>query len=146
MKTDSAGLANGAQLAGRGRVWWGMRRALVGLAGARLCYGEAVHAGDRVVIPVARVHAIGGFGGGEGISGDDVGGGGGGGGFLDAAPIGYIEATPEGSRFVSISDPAGTALALRNAAGAVAILASAAVTFRRRQRAALPPPRRLLRR
>ena len=119
-----------------------MRRVIAAAGGARLCYGKPVQAGDRVVIPVARVRAAGGFGSGE----DDRGGGGGGGGAIDAAPVGFIEVTPQGTRFESIPDPAGTALAVRNAAAAAGTLAAAVVAFRQQRRGALPSLRRSLHR
>lgn len=126
-----------------------LRRVIAALGGARLCYGKPVKAGERVVIPVARVRSVGGFGLGQGTGGDA---GGGGGGAIDAAPVGFIEITPEASRFESIPDPAGAALAMRNGAAAVGVLAAGLVTLRRRRGRAplsrgarsLPSPRRLL--
>jgi hypothetical protein len=127
----------------------GLRRVIAAICGARLCYGKPVKAGDRVVIPVARVRSVGGFGLGQGPAGD---GGGGGGGSIDAAPVGFIEITPEQSRFEPIPDPAGAALAVRNAAAAVGVLAAGVLTVRRRRgraplirgRRAHASPRRLL--
>jgi uncharacterized spore protein YtfJ len=119
-----------------------MRRVIAAAGGARLCYGKPVQAGDRVVIPVARVRAAGGFGSGE----DDHGGGGGGGGAIDAAPVGFIEVTPQGTRFESIPDPAGTATALRHGAAAAGALLAAVAAFRQQRRGTLPSPRRLLQR
>jgi uncharacterized spore protein YtfJ len=135
----------------------GLRRIIAAVGGARLCYGKPIKAGDRVVIPVARVRSVGGFGLGQGPAGD---GGGGGGGSIDAAPIGFIEIAPEQSRFEPIRDPAGAALAVRNAAAAIGVLAAAVMTVRRQRgrvplsrgrraarspgRHALASPRRLL--
>ena len=124
----------------------GFRKMMTRLGGARLCFGEPVRTDDRVVIPVARVRGAGGGGFGSGIEGD---GGGGGGGVIDAAPIGFIDIGPEGSRFQAIPDPLGTALALRVAAGAFTTLvagAAGARALRRRRAAALSSPRRLLKR
>ena len=118
-----------------------LRRVIAALGGARLCYGKPVKAGDRVVIPVARMRSVGGFGLGQGPEGD---GGGGGGGAIDAAPIGFIEITPEHTRFEASPDPAGAALALRNGAAAIGALAAGFVAVRQRRRAKLPSPRRLL--
>lgn len=103
------------------------------LSGAQLCYGDPVHAGDRAVIPVASVRAVGGLGfgrGGEGVRlGEDdaervdsgrgaespeaeasaqaggSGEGGGGGGTFTARPVGFIEISPEGTRFKRVLDP-----------------------------------------
>jgi uncharacterized spore protein YtfJ len=83
-----------------------LRKVLARMGGARLVYGKPVKAGDRTVIPVARVFSAGGFGfgsGGETL--ESQGEGGGGGGVLDARPIGYIEVDRKGSRFVAIPDP-----------------------------------------
>jgi len=128
----------------------GVRGLIAHLGGARLCYGEPVCVGDLVVIPVARVNASGGGGYGSGTGPDqEGGGGGGGGGALDAAPIGFIEVGPGGTRFEAIPDPAGTARMLRSAvgtAGRVAALVASARALRRRERASAPPPRRSLRR
>ena len=101
-------------------------------SGARLCFGDPVESGGRTVIPVARVR--GGGGGGR-----DGGGGGG----VVASPVGFIEVSADGARFVSIPDPRGAALAALGAtavAGAV-VAAARRVGARRlltRRRAALP--------
>jgi uncharacterized spore protein YtfJ len=125
----------------RDRDFLRLRRVIAALGGARLCFGKPVKAGERVVIPVARVRSAGGFGFGQGEVGD---GGGGGGGAIDAAPIGFIEITPEQTRFESIPDPAGTALAVRNVAAAAGVLAAAFGAFRQQRRGKLPSHRRLL--
>ncbi len=65
-------------------------------------YGDPVTVGERTVIPVARVRY--GFGGGAGRksgAGDEGGGGGGG---VVAAPVGVVEITPQGTRFIAIPD------------------------------------------
>src|SRR4051812_22017263 len=93
------------------------------LAGARLCYGKPVHVGDRAIVPVARVRAMGGFGWG---SQKDTGDGGGGGGTLAASPVGFIDIGPEGARFEAIPDPDRTARLLK--AGAVAVATVLAAT------------------
>jgi uncharacterized spore protein YtfJ len=66
-------------------------------------YGEAVTAGDRTVIPVARISYAFGGGGGD-RDGDSSAEGGGGGGRISAAPAGALEISPEGTRFVYFSD------------------------------------------
>src|SRR4051794_37570048 len=98
----------------------GVRGLVARLGGARLCFGEPVRVGERIVIPVARVRAAG--GGGFGSSGPREDTGGGGGGWLDAMPMGYIDAGPEGARFESIPDPDQPVRALKGAATAAATL------------------------
>lgn len=135
----------------RGSGLFGVRRLLTAVGGAKLCYGEPVRAGERVVIPVSRVMAVGGGGFGSGRSrekGED-GDGGGGGGMVEAAPVGFIDIGPEGARFEAIPDPMGNARALRSGATALTTLATAAATFAALRRArrgggALPAPRRRL--
>jgi hypothetical protein len=87
--------------------------------GVRVAYGKPIRAGDRTIIPVARVRVRGGIGFGSGPHDD---GGGGGGGTLDAQPVGFIESGPEGTRYERIPqarDGAGR-LAAATAAGALA--------------------------
>src|SRR5580698_5906605 len=70
-------------------------------ANAKTVYGEPVHAGNRTIIPVARVgYLLGATSGGR--NGETVGGGSGGGGVL-ARPVGYIEITDAGARYVELS-------------------------------------------
>jgi hypothetical protein len=112
-----------------------MRRLLTAASGARLCFGEPVSTAGRTVIPVARVR--GGAGGGR-----DGGGGG-----FNAAPVGFIELGPEGSRFEAIPDPRGAAVAALRAGAALAAAGgalAAARVVRRRQGALLRSRRRLL--
>lgn len=94
------------------------------VTGARLCYGEAVQAGETTLIPVSRVRAYGGWGYGSGRNEDDAGEGegGGGGGFLDAQPLGYIEVRPDGTRYVEIPDPERSQKLLKAAATAGAAM------------------------
>jgi uncharacterized spore protein YtfJ len=109
-----------------------LRRLVARLAGARLCYGEPVRVGDRAIVPVARVQAIGGGGWG---TGDDAagstGGGGGGGGSFNASPVGFIDIGPEGARFEAIPDPDRTAKLLKAGAAALATVATAVAVRRR---------------
>ncbi len=67
-------------------------------------YGEPISAGDRTVIPVARISY--GFGGGGGGHDSDQAppGGGGGGGRMSAVPAGVVEITSAGTRFVPFLD------------------------------------------
>jgi uncharacterized spore protein YtfJ len=99
----------------------GVRKLVAQLGGARICFGEPVRVGEREVIPVARVRSAGGLGFGSGTE-DVGGGGGGGGGFIDAQPIGFIDAGPEGARFEPIPDPEAPVRMLRGAATAAATL------------------------
>ncbi len=132
----------------RGAGLLGVRKLVNRMAGARLCYGEPVRAGERVVIPVARVSAAGGGGWGGGRDTEGGGGdGGGGGGSLEAAPVGFIDIGPEGARFEAIPDPMTSARALRTGATGLTTLAAAIAGYRalRGKRGTLPrPARRLL--
>jgi uncharacterized spore protein YtfJ len=121
----------------------GVRGVITRLGGARLCYGEPVKVGERTVIPVARVRALGGGGFG---SGDEADTGGGGGGLVDAMPMGFIDAGPEGARFEPIHDPDAPVRALKGGATALATLVTTVAgvrAMRRRDRAQLST-RRLL--
>jgi uncharacterized spore protein YtfJ len=79
--------------------------------GARTVYGEPIHADGRTIVPVARL--VCGFGGGFGTGGrqpeEEAAGrqarGEGGGGHMAARPVGVIEITSAGTRFVPIADP-----------------------------------------
>jgi hypothetical protein len=111
--------------------------------GVRVAYGKPIRAGDRTIIPVARVRVRGGFGFGSAPR-DQGGDGAGGGGTFDAQPIGFIESGPQGTRYERIPAPRGGAgrLAAATAAGALtgAAVAGTAVgglALRRVARAAL---------
>ena len=80
-------------------------------ASVKVVYGEPIVAEGKTIIPVARVRY--GFGGGGGSQGGEptteegqthpqTGGGGGGG--VDVTPVGFIEVTPDETRYVSIED------------------------------------------
>ena len=67
-------------------------------ANAKSVYGEPVNVGSRTIIPVAKVgYLLGATSGGR--NGETVGGGGG----VGARPVGYIEITDTGSRYVELS-------------------------------------------
>jgi uncharacterized spore protein YtfJ len=84
-------------------------RSLVNQAGAKTVYADPISSEGRTVVPVAKVRC--GFGGGSGKKpGKDAEGGGGGGGFI-AKPLGYIEVSAQGTRFVPIVDAGDVALA-----------------------------------
>lgn len=73
-------------------------------ASVKSVYGEAISANGKTIIPVARVAY--GFGGGRGRKhheGDAPEGEGGGGGVY-AVPIGVVEVTDTGTRFVALHD------------------------------------------
>ena len=79
---------------------------LASSAHVKTVFGDPVGAEGKTVIPVARVRY--GFGGGMGSGptrrGDDqpLGQGGGGGGGMDVKPIGVVEVSASGTRFVPI--------------------------------------------
>jgi uncharacterized spore protein YtfJ len=77
-------------------------------------YGDPVTAGGRTVIPIARVSYGFGAGGGAGESeeaGSERGGSGGGAG-LSARPVGALEITEAGTRFIPFIDPSRLGIAL----------------------------------
>jgi uncharacterized spore protein YtfJ len=84
-------------------------RSLVNQAGAKTVFADPVTTADRTVVPVAKVRC--GFGGGSGKKASDSSEGGGGGGGFVAHPLGYIEITYAGTRFVAINDPLNVAIA-----------------------------------
>src|SRR3984885_13401319 len=70
-------------------------------ANTKSVYGEPIHVGSRTIVPVAKVgYLLGATSGGR--NGETVGGGSGGGG-VGARPVGYIEITDTGSRYVELS-------------------------------------------
>ena len=105
-----------------------LRRLTLRPPGARIVYGKPVRNGDVTVIPVAKVSGGIGFGYGFGTGAGEEGGGGGGGSGLNAKPVGYVEVTPQGTRFKRILDVEDT---LR-AAGRAAVGVAVAVTLLRR--------------
>ena len=69
-------------------------------------FGEPIEAHGKTIIPVARVHyGLGAGGGGENKSGADDASGGSGGGGVKVTPIGVLEVTEAGARFVRFFDP-----------------------------------------
>ena len=69
-------------------------------------FGEPIIAGDKTIIPVAKIAY--GFGGGTGSGGLEIktarGEGGAGGGGVGALPVGVFEVGPQGTRFVAVGD------------------------------------------
>ena len=84
-----------------------LKENLINKATVSSVYGEPITAGNKTVIPVARIAY--GFGGGLGSSkahrgetqGPQLGGEGGGGGLgVVAMPVGVVEVTPQATRFI----------------------------------------------
>jgi uncharacterized spore protein YtfJ len=70
-------------------------------ASTQSVYGEPIHAGNRTLIPVAKIgYCLGGTSGGR--DGEKIGGGSGGG-MVGGKPVGYIEITDQSTRYVAIS-------------------------------------------
>lgn len=85
-------------------------RSLVDQAGAKTVYRDPISGEGRTVVPVARIRC--GFGGGSGKkAAQQQEGGGGGGGFI-AQPVGFIEISAKGTRFVPIANHRNRALAV----------------------------------
>jgi uncharacterized spore protein YtfJ len=83
-------------------------------ASVRNVYGDPVNVGGRTIIPITRVSYGFGAGGGAGESeesGSERGGSGGGAG-LSARPVGALEITEAGTRFIPFIDPARLGIAL----------------------------------
>ncbi|GBD15068.1 hypothetical protein HRbin25_00956 [bacterium HR25] len=91
-------------------------------ADIRVVYGEPIVVGERTIVPVAAVSYMFGAGGGKGSRQGQEGEGGGGGGSVRVRPLGVIEVTPQGTRFVPVFDTQRLAL---YALGAVALVALA---------------------
>jgi uncharacterized spore protein YtfJ len=100
-----------------------LREALTTLrenSGVETVYGDPIERDGRTVVPAAKVAY--GFGGGFGTGGtDEDGSGGGGGGGVAASPLGALEVTDDGTRFVRFQDRRRT-LALALVAAAVGYL------------------------
>jgi uncharacterized spore protein YtfJ len=84
-------------------------RSLVNQAGAKTVYGDPISGEGRTVVPVAKVRC--GFGGGSGKKPGEKGESGGGGGGFVSKPVGYIEVSRQGTRFVPIVGPQDVAMA-----------------------------------
>ena len=93
-------------------------------------FGEPITAGDKTIIPVAKIAY--GFGGGTGSGGLEIktarGEGGGGGGGVGVLPVGVFEVGPEGTRFVAIGDR-------KKLLGTLLLGAGLGLLFARRRRA-----------
>ncbi len=92
-------------------------------------FGEPIMAGDKTIIPVAKIAY--GFGGGTGSGGLEIktarGEGGGGGGGVGALPVGVFEVGPQGTRFVAVGDRKKTV-------GTLLLGAALGLLFARRRR------------
>jgi uncharacterized spore protein YtfJ len=79
---------------------------LAGRAQVKSVFGEPIAAGEKTIIPVARMAY--GFGAGSGSGGMETtavrGEGGGGGGGVRVFPLGVFEVSPQETRFVPIGD------------------------------------------
>jgi uncharacterized spore protein YtfJ len=104
-------------------------------ASAKSVYGEPVTAGERTVVPVAKVWYSFGAGGGSGKR-EGEGSGGGGGGVVCARPAGALEVTPAGARFIPCHD----FRALGAAVAAGFFLGAAMVGAARRKRIEIVKP------
>ena len=93
-------------------------------------FGEPITAGDKTVIPVARIAY--GFAGGTGSGGLEIktarGEGGGGGGGVGVLPVGVFEVGPGGTHFVAVGDR-------KKLLGALLLGAGLGFLFRGRRRA-----------
>ena len=95
-------------------------------ASVKQVFGEPIQANGKSIVPVARVEYRlgGGWGGGEqqdnSSSPPRKGGGGGGGGGVTAYPMGALEVSDAGVRFIHFFDPLQTAKAI--AGGLIAFL------------------------
>ena len=85
-------------------------RSLVNQAGAKTVYADPISSEGRTIVPVARVRC--GFGGGSGKKARQDGEGGGGGGGFVSKPVGFIEISAQGTRFVPIIDGWDVAMAV----------------------------------
>lgn len=84
-------------------------------ASVRNVFGDPVEAHGRTVIPVARIgygFGAGGRAGGSEAASPDDGGDSGGGAGLSARPVGVLEITAGGTRFIPFVDPARLGIAL----------------------------------
>ncbi|MGH7030870.1 MAG: GerW family sporulation protein [Stellaceae bacterium] len=84
-------------------------------ASVRQVYGDPIEFGGRMVVPIARLRYGFGVGGameGRGKARSGHGGGSGGGAGISVRPVGAIEITGAGTRFIRFTDPAPLGLAL----------------------------------
>ncbi|MCK9486760.1 MAG: hypothetical protein M0R73_08690 [Dehalococcoidia bacterium] len=73
-------------------------------AGASMCFGEPVRAGDRTAIPVAEVSYTLGLGWGGGRDAETSGNGGGAGGAARTRAVAVIDVSPDAVRVIPIED------------------------------------------
>jgi uncharacterized spore protein YtfJ len=103
---------------------------LASRAQVKSVFGEPITAGDKTVIPVAKIAY--GFGGGTGSGGLEIktarGEGGGGGGGVGVLPVGVFEVGPNGTHFVAVGDK-------KKLLGALLLGAGLGFLFRGRRRA-----------
>jgi len=82
-----------------------LRENLLGQASVKAIYGEPISAHEKTIIPVAKISYGYGAGAGTGGMGDTKarGEGGGGGAGVRAVPVGAIEVSSQGTRFIPIT-------------------------------------------
>jgi uncharacterized spore protein YtfJ len=81
-------------------------------ASVRHVYGDPVEYGGRMVVPIARLSYGFGAGGGESTNAERQGSGCGGGAGVGVRPVGVLEITADGTRFIRFGDPVRLATAL----------------------------------
>src|SRR4051812_16379786 len=98
---------------------------------AEVVYGEPKVVGDKTIIPVAKISARGGGGGGRGAKDDGSRGGGMGMGVtMNVTPVGVVEISPSGTRFIPIMD--FSKLAYGAAVGFILLLAFMRITRKKK--------------
>jgi uncharacterized spore protein YtfJ len=109
---------------------------LAGSASVKQVFGEPIHTAGKTIVPVARVRYMVGGGGGGGeqmkatVDRPLAGGGGGGGGAVMASPMGALEISETGTRFIRFFDRVEIA---KLCLGGVALLLLASGLVRRRR-------------
>ena len=117
-------------------VLQGLAERLAGSASVKQVFGEPIQAAGKTIVPVARVrYALGGGGGGgeqKNVAVDRplTGGGGGGGGAVMASPMGALEISETGTRFIRFFDRVEIA---KLCLGGTALLLLASGLLRRRR-------------
>ncbi len=109
-----------------------LHESLAGRAQVKSVYGDAIVAGEKTIIPVAKIAY--GFGAGAGTGGlgetRPKGEGGGGGGGVRAVPVGVFEVSARETRFIAVNDRKKTI-------GTLLVGAALGLLFARRRRRGL---------
>ena len=117
-------------------VLQGLAERLALSASVKQVFGEPIHAAGKTIVPVARVrYALGGGGGGgeqknAAVDRPLAAGGGGGGGAVMASPMGALEISESGTRFIRFFDRVEIA---KLCLGGAALLLLASGLLRRRR-------------